>query len=312
MRTQQGNFLVSVNIGKDADVDFNIVSSVFGKGDSKIVDWINRGLATYINKEKALTFLSHLSAPIAATAANAELSTATNIVRNFQNPNIDNGNFRYNAAEEISQSHERVTLPTAVQERIEAMHLGGEVEVVADGSKYDGKKRTAKGSFNKQTGKITIILGNHTSVEDVMQTLMHEAVAHKGLRKLFGKDFNTFLDKVFAGAEKPIREKIVALAAKNGWNIRTATEEYLASLAEDKETFEKHGGFWEKVRNFFHEMAHKLFPKLVKIGDNEMRYELWRSYENLKNDSSLIAEAKDIAMQIKLKVGKYERTFERG
>ena len=59
-------------------------------------------------------------------------------------------------------------------------------------------------------------------------------------------------------------------------------------------------------------MAHKLFPKLVKIGDNEMRYELWRSYENLKNDSSLIAEVKDIAMQNKLKVGKYERTFERG
>ena len=192
-----------------------------------------------------------------------------------------------------------------MQERIEAMHLGGEVEVVADGSGFKGKKRKAKGFYNKQTGKITIILGNHTSVEDVMQTLMHEAVAHKGLRKLFGKDFDTFLDKVFAGAEKPIREKIVALAAKNGWNIRTATEEYLASLAEDKETFEKHGGFWEKVRNFFYEMAHKLFPKLVKIGDNEMRYELWRSYENLKNDSSLIAEAKDIAMQDKLKVGNY-------
>ena len=81
--------------------------------------------------------------------------------------------------------------------------------------------------------------------------------------------------------------------------------QYLVSLSEDKETFEKHGGFWEKVRNFFHEMAHKLFPKLVKIGDNEMRYELWRSYENLKNNSSVIAEAKDIAMQSKLKVGEF-------
>ena len=222
--------------------------------------------------------------------------------------NVGNNSELYNFSnekDEVRQSQERITLPTSVQEQVEAMHLGGEVEVVADGSGFKGKKRKAKGFYNKQTGKITIILGNHTSVEDVMQTLMHEAVAHKGLRKLFGKDFDTFLDKVFAGAEKPIREKIVALAAKNGWNIRTATEEYLASLAEDKETFEKHGGFWEKVRNFFYEMAHKLFPKLVKIGDNEMRYELWRSYENLKNDSSLIAEAKDIAMQDKLKVGNY-------
>ena len=227
------------------------------------------------------------------------------LLRDGEAKDDSNSNEFGNSKEEISQSHERVTLPTAVQECIEAMHLGGEVEVVADGSGFKGKKRKAKGFYNKQTGKITIILGNHTSVEDVMQTLMHEAVAHKGLRKLFGKDFDAFLDKVFAGAEKPIREKIVAFAAKNGWNIRTATEEYLASLAEDKETFEKHGGFWEKVRNFFYEMAHKLFPKLVKIGDNEMRYELWRSYENLKNDSSVIAEAKDIAMQSNLKVGNY-------
>ena len=71
LKTQQGNFLVSVNIGKDADINFNIVRSVFGKGNENVVAWINNGLATYINKEKALSFLSHQSAPIAATAANA-------------------------------------------------------------------------------------------------------------------------------------------------------------------------------------------------------------------------------------------------
>ena len=38
------------------------------------------------------------------------------------------------------------------------MHLGDEVEVVADGSGFKGKKRKAKGFYNKQTGKITIIL----------------------------------------------------------------------------------------------------------------------------------------------------------
>ena len=92
LRTQQGNFLVSVNIGKDADIDFNIVRSVFGKGDENIVDWINKGLATYINKKKALTFLSHQSAPIAATAANAELSSAAKLVENFENPKVSDEN----------------------------------------------------------------------------------------------------------------------------------------------------------------------------------------------------------------------------
>ena len=111
LRTQQGNFLVSVNIGKDADIDFNIVRSVFGKGDENVVDWINKGLATYMNKEKALSFLSHQSAPIAATAANAgqsseslssasqpgqqeidKLDTATKVVKDFVNPKISDEN----------------------------------------------------------------------------------------------------------------------------------------------------------------------------------------------------------------------------
>ena len=56
LRTEHGNFLVTVDLGKDADVDFNIVSSVFGKGSSNVIDWINKGLATYINKKKLLRF----------------------------------------------------------------------------------------------------------------------------------------------------------------------------------------------------------------------------------------------------------------
>ena len=90
LRTEQGNFLVTVDLGKGLeDIDFNIISSVFGKGDNNIADWINKGFATYINKEKALAFLSHPSAPIAAAAANAELDSAAKVVQNFDNPSVD-------------------------------------------------------------------------------------------------------------------------------------------------------------------------------------------------------------------------------
>ena len=292
-----GNVYNVVAVNKYGEVE-DYVSSVHIKRDGTLRNKI---------KEGAELSLPHTRNTDGILSRNNSTPTAK----------VENNSEMYNISNEKEaprQSTERITLPTSVQKQVEAMHLGGEVEIVADGSGFKGKKRKAKGFYNKQTGKITIILGSHTSVEDVMQTLMHEAVAHKGLRKLFGKDFNAFLDKVYAGAEKPIREKIVALAAKHGWNLRTATEEYLASLAEDEKTFEKHGGFWEKVRNFFHDMAHKLFPNLVKISDNELRYELWRSYENLKRDSSVIAEAKDIAMQSKLKVGEFAeeqgRTFD--
>ncbi len=64
MRRKDGNFLVTVDFGKGPDVDFNIVSSVFGKGDDGIANWLREGYDTYVNKEKALNYL-HLSAPIA-------------------------------------------------------------------------------------------------------------------------------------------------------------------------------------------------------------------------------------------------------
>ena len=89
LKTSNGNFLVTIDLGKDADVDFNIVTSVFGKGNNNVVDWINKGYATYINKEKAQEFLSHQSALIAATAANSELDSAANIVENFENPKFE-------------------------------------------------------------------------------------------------------------------------------------------------------------------------------------------------------------------------------
>ena len=60
-------------------------------------------------------------------------------------------------------------------------------------------------------------------------------MAHYGLRQLFGEHFDTFLDNVFNNADENIRRRIVDMAAKNGWDFHKATEEYLASLAEDTE-----------------------------------------------------------------------------
>ena len=87
LKTADGNFLVSLDLGKGEDIDFNIVSSVFGKSDNKVINWINKGYAAYIDKEKALNYL-HLAAPIAAASDNQELSLASNIIKNFENPTL--------------------------------------------------------------------------------------------------------------------------------------------------------------------------------------------------------------------------------
>ena len=116
LRSQGKNIMVAITLGKNGvDVDFNIVSSVFGKRESNVVDWINKGYLTYINKEKALNYLYfsergiskaadnvgqedsnnlYLSAPIAEAAENSELSSAAKIVKDFENPNIDEDKLR--------------------------------------------------------------------------------------------------------------------------------------------------------------------------------------------------------------------------
>ena len=89
LHTANGNFLVTISLGKGKDdIDFNIVSSVFGKGETNIIDWLDRGLATYINKEKALNYLHH-SALHAVTSDNPRLSSAAKLVENFENPKVD-------------------------------------------------------------------------------------------------------------------------------------------------------------------------------------------------------------------------------
>lgn len=312
LTTEQGNFLVTIDMGKgEKDVDFNIVSSVFGKGKSKIVSWIERGLATYINKKKALNYLHH-SAPIAEALSNSRLSSAANIVKSFENPTNSSEKVldrKTAQAEEVAEK-ERQQMAERANELAETLHLDN-VEIVTDASTLEGKKAKAKGFYSTSTGKITIVIPNHSNIADVEKTLLHEAVAHHGLRKLFGEHFDNFLDNVFKNASEDVRREIVKLAAKNKWDFRIATEEYLASLAEDTNFENMPNGLWDKVKRLFLDMLRSiglLKQKDGELNDNELRYILWRSYKNLKEkgqSNSILNKAEDIAMQHRLKVGNY-------
>lgn len=212
-------------------------------------------------------------------------------------------------------ARERQRMADRFQELADRMHLDN-VEVVTDASQLEGKRAKAKGFYNKRTGKITIVISNNVSTIDAEQTLLHEAVAHYGLRQLFGAQFDTFLDNVYESADPAIRRKIAEMAAKNGWDFRTATEEYLAGLAEDTDFNEarSYGGWWSQIKRLFFDMLEKIgFAGFrdktgVVLTDNELRYILWRSYENLAEPGryrSLLGEAADVAKQSALKVGNY-------
>lgn len=198
-----------------------------------------------------------------------------------------------------------------VNELAAKLHIDN-IDIVTDTSMLEGKKKMVKGFYNRKTGKITIVIGNHSDLADLEKTVLHEAVAHYGLRKLFGEHFDTFLESVYRNADADVRKRITELAAKHGWNFRTATEEYLAGLAEETDFANaRKTGWWDKIKRAFLDMLHKIaFDEYDGdvLTDNELRYILWRSYRNLSEPGpyrSVLGEAEDIVMQDRLKVGNY-------
>ena len=213
-------------------------------------------------------------------------------------------------------ARERRNMTDAVRELAERLHLDN-VEIVTEPMEVKdrrGKVHHPKGFFNTKTGKITVVIPNHANVDDAVQTLLHEAVAHYGLRQLFGEHFDTFLRNVYEAADMDVRRRITELALrKYGGDFRVATEEYLASLAEKTDFENMPHGFWQKIKRMFLAMLHAIgfdgfADKGVTLSDNELRYILWRSYENLKEPGehrSILGEAEDVAKQAELKVGNY-------
>lgn len=107
LHTEQGNVLVAIDLGKGADVDFNVVSSVFGKGKNGVVEWINKRQFTYVDEEKALNYL-HLAAPIAAASDNQKLSLAANIIKGFENPKLSGENLRQQRENSITEEMQSI------------------------------------------------------------------------------------------------------------------------------------------------------------------------------------------------------------
>ena len=162
------------------------------------------------------------------------------------------------------------------------------------------RKRDSKGWYDTSTGEIVIVSPNSTSVGDAQRTFLHEVVGHHGLRELFGDDFDTFLDNVYRNANEDIRKNIIDRTKGNPLNLREATEEYLAELAERGFDNKAERSLWEKIKDAFLDMLRKAGISLdFKLSDNDLRYILWRSYKNLEQ-GNLMDVAEDIVMRNRL------------
>lgn len=282
------------------------------------LDWRNGGYtveglnAIFANKDRLLdafrTKYDSYVATFTSDGNSIEVSPWRSVLAETKKPRRRNG--KPTKAEQAKAAFvERQTRRAIDNVNDVARKLGLNVEVKTDTEGLTGRRARAKGWYDTKTGKIVIILPNHTSGQDVMRTILHEGVAHHGLRELFGEDFDTFLENVYNNASKEIREAINRLAAKNDWDFKVATEEYLAGMAEDT-NFDRaeYQSWWGKIKFLFLDMLRKAGLVMNRtLTDADLRYILWRSYRNLndKAENSIIREAEDISKQMDLKVGNF-------
>ena len=214
------------------------------------------------------------------------------------------------------------TEPSDIRESISELagRLGENIRIVEDvneltdsNPKVQRRMRNSFGWYDTETGEIVVVLPNARSVADARATILHEAVGHKGLRELVGDDrFDDFLDKVYAAASLETRKKIVDLAKQNHWNFRLSTEEYIAGLSETGFSGRENRTWFGKIKDFFLDMLSRAKIALgFNIGDNELRYMLWRTYQ-MRTSRGILAKANDMAIQQELKVGNFREDQLRG
>lgn len=219
--------------------------------------------------------------------AGGSYDTAVVVTKNSESDNI-----LYRQGEDtphVSTSSESKS--QAAQKATENLNLGGRVVVHESAEGLEGKEATAKGWYDTKTGQIHVVLSNNADAADVTQTILHEAVAHHGLRELFGHNvMDAFLDSVLAAASQEVKDAINELRRGNGWNFRTATEEYLAGLAErtdfERMTAEERGLF-ATIRRLFNRALEFLGLKNHELSDRELAYILWCSYQDLQSNHLL-------------------------
>ncbi len=187
------------------------------------------------------------------------------------------------------------------------VNLVERIEDITDPNpKIQERKRKARGWYDTESGEVFVVLPNVKSGQEARRTVFHEVVGHKGMRETVGeKRYNAFLEKVYRGASQTIRERIARRAATLGWDFNLATDEYLASLAEQGFEERENRNFFEVVRDLFLDLLSDAKIALgYRINDNDIRYMLWRTYQ-MQRSKGAMGIAEDMVMQQKLGVGNF-------
>lgn len=150
-------------------LEVNEIETLYPKKSRGIISWINKKLASNIDKEKALAWVEALRTNRETELTEQELISATNIIQNFENPNIE---------------------PRNSLKSLDAPYL----DAVARGDMATAEKEDIRYSLREATGeKLTPAMIRHHMMENI--TRHHEQEVNR---------INRFYDREIRKAEQPI------------------------------------------------------------------------------------------------------------
>lgn len=183
-------------------------------------------------------------------------------------------------------------------------------ELTSEDAELQKRMRGSKGFYDPTTGEVVVVVPNNANVEDIAETVFHEVVAHRGLREMIGEDnYNDFCDEVYNHLKEDLKQQVDEETTRRfekepekGYDHarRKSVDEMFGRLSEKGfEDFTKaERGIWAKLKAKVLETINKFLgslklPKWVKLGDNELRYMLWRSHERLRTKGDYVDMARD-------------------
>lgn len=327
------NFIVGLSLNPSVGghkLEINSIRNVFPKKNAEWLNWISQGKALYIDKEKVQNLIDQ-QRTILADVDYLDLDSAAKILKDFQNPTIDGKNHIALSENTLpaEPSHDREAMRNEAVQLSDKLHTPIKIvedvkDITHSNAEVERRKRNSKGWYDVRTGEVVVVLPNNRDVEDVAATVMHETVAHKGLRELVGEEhYDDFLDEVYKHLRGDLKQRVDAEAGrsfvddtiKNGEKAksyeqhrRTAVDELFGDMAEKpfEEFSEGERTLWQKLKEVVRKLLDKFLeslklPRWFELGDNELRYMLWRSKERLERGKEHpIDFARDMVMREEL------------
>ena len=312
------NFIVAIRAAERRQkggivLEVNEIKTLFPKEARGIVNWFNTGKTCNVDKEKALTWLGALRTHRGTWLTEQELSSATNVVKDFDIEKRKSLNFRIGDNKTEKQNNSVATIsedaPVVVKhvDRV-SKETGVKVNMVQSAEEVssprvkkaleEGKQVT--GWYDEKTGEVHLYMPNIHDRYTAEKTIWHETVGHKGMRGLMGEQFDRFLRDVWYDLDKPENAELKKLVdeerRRNPLNIYDAIEEGIARLAEEGRG---EPGFWRNIRNkvtdFFREIGYRIAPNT-----KDVKYLLWLSKNLQKNPNDVFYKMRAEAVRWRL------------